>query len=313
MLASYSLLQHNLRNVPCQKSGKDWLRSAPRGAYTAIRTVGRDKIFEFTFHINRLTESVRLMGQRGNCDGDWCFDPPIQIIDPEKLRPLLIQALQAAANKYSDLYPWYMGELRIIVLITWGIAQENIKGVSGYQGRKQEYDLFLHMEPLPAPPRHPIKVLVHGHPRENPVAKDSEWVRDRVSLEMDKPKDVNEVLLIDEDRGILEGMTSNFFVVHNGKVVTSQHGVLRGSVRDLVLRVCREADIQVQWQAPNLNQIHEYQGAFITSTSRLVLKIDELKSEDCIKYFGECQVVDMVKELVLTNVEKLSEQFINLT
>eukprot|EP01025_Chloroclados_australasicus_P050733 TRINITY_DN5870_c0_g1_i1.p1 TRINITY_DN5870_c0_g1~~TRINITY_DN5870_c0_g1_i1.p1 ORF type:complete len:103 (+),score=2.65 TRINITY_DN5870_c0_g1_i1:70-378(+) len=63
MLASYSLLQHNLRNVPCQKSGKDWLRSAPRGAYTAIRTVGRDKIFEFTFHINRLTESVRLMGQ----------------------------------------------------------------------------------------------------------------------------------------------------------------------------------------------------------------------------------------------------------
>lgn len=39
---------------------------------------------------------------------------------------------------------------------------------------------------------------VNGTPRETAAAKDSEWVRQRQSLEDAKPCDVNEVLLTSE-------------------------------------------------------------------------------------------------------------------
>ncbi len=52
-----------------------------------------------------------------------------------------------------------------------------------------------------------------------------------------KPPDVNEILLLDEFGGVLEGMSSNVFVVVGGKVATPGEGVLVGTVRNLVLEV----------------------------------------------------------------------------
>ena len=41
-------------NVPCRV-----------GAYTTARTHGRTKIFDLTYHVNRLAETARLMAQEG--------------------------------------------------------------------------------------------------------------------------------------------------------------------------------------------------------------------------------------------------------
>lgn len=49
--------------------------------------------------------------------------------------------------------------------------------------------------------------------------------------------DVNEVLLIDDLGAVEEGMSSNFFVVMGGAVYTADEGVLKGTVRELVLQV----------------------------------------------------------------------------
>jgi hypothetical protein len=89
-------------------------------------------------------------------------------------------------------------------------------------------------------------------PRVNAKAKDSEWVRQRQALEASKPGDANEVILVTPGDGggdtgdhggggLLEGLTSNFFVVQGGAVVTAEEGVLSGTVRQLVLKVggCR--------------------------------------------------------------------------
>lgn len=48
---------------------------------------------------------------------------------------------------------------------------------------------------------------------------------------------MNEVLLIDENGNVEEGMSSNFFAVHKGTVYTAEEGVLKGTVRELVLEV----------------------------------------------------------------------------
>ena len=52
-----------------------------------------------------------------------------------------------------------------------------------------------------------------------------------------KPPDVNEILLLDGAGGVLEGMSSNVFVVAGGRVTTPGDGILVGTVRNLVLEV----------------------------------------------------------------------------
>lgn len=74
----------------------------------------------------------------------------------------------------------------------------------------------------------------------NAKAKDSEWVRQRKAWEASKPAGVNEVLLVSHEGQLLEGLTSNFFVLDSqGAVVTADEGVLNGTVRELVLEVRR--------------------------------------------------------------------------
>lgn len=57
-------------------------------------------------------------------------------------------------------------------------------------------------------------------------------------LEQDgKPPDVNEILLMEDSGAVMEGMTSNLFVLSLGTVLTAGEGVLIGTVRNLVLKV----------------------------------------------------------------------------
>jgi branched-subunit amino acid aminotransferase/4-amino-4-deoxychorismate lyase len=81
-------------------------------------------------------------------------------------------------------------------------------------------------------------------PRVNAKAKDSEWVRQRKAWETSKPADVNEVLLVTPEGLLLEGLTSNFFVLNaEGAVMTADEGVLSGTVRELILQVGGGVDL----------------------------------------------------------------------
>ena len=48
---------------------------------------------------------------------------------------------------------------------------------------------------------------------------------------------MNEVILEGTRGELLEGLSSNFFVLQGGAVVTAEEGVLAGTVRELVLEV----------------------------------------------------------------------------
>eukprot|EP01083_Nonionella_stella_P091217 254967_1 len=72
-------------------------------------------------------------------------------------------------------------------------------------------------------------------------------------------------------------MQTNFYVV-NGKqsIITADEGILYGSVRDSVLRVCRSHNIEVERRPPTLDDLQHASGVFITSTSRLVMPVHEV-------------------------------------
>lgn len=64
-------------------------------------------------------------------------------------------------------------------------------------------------------------------------------MRQRQSLVASQPPDVNELLLAESDGTILEGLSSNFFVIMDGTLHTAGEGILPGTVRDLLLEVGR--------------------------------------------------------------------------
>jgi hypothetical protein len=56
------------------------------------------------------------------------------------------------------------------------------------------------------------------------------------------------------DGGLMEGLSSNFFVLLGGKLVTAEEGVLSGTVRELVLQVA--AHRRHPW-APGRPPVHD--------------------------------------------------------
>lgn len=104
----------------------------------------------------------------------------------------------------------------------------------------------------------------------------------RAALEAAKPSaDVEEVLLAQPwpSAGVTEGLSSNFFVVsRDGTVMTAGEGdVLAGTVRDAALQACVARRVPVVLEAPRLlDAPNEWAGAFITSTSRMLLPVCEI-------------------------------------
>jgi hypothetical protein len=215
------------------------------------------------------------------------------ITDRSVLRPRLIHNLRCAFSEFLSA-PSYgrdttgSSELKFTTLITW----DGVPGSSDDGAR-----IFTHVSEMGAPPPAPIKVQIVGRPRSNAAAKDSDWVRERIALEAAKPSDVNEILLVDSGGGdcssgggsILEGTQTNFFAVTpDGTVCTAPDGtVLAGTVRNLVLDVCRQEGIPVRMEAPEVtfspgtglgSSVSEitWSEAFITSTSRLVLPVNQV-------------------------------------
>lgn len=97
-------------------------------------------------------------------------------------------------------------------------------------------------------------------------------MRERKAIYDAMPKDVEEIILMEPTSHLLlEGSQTNFYAIRDGKIFTAEDGILKGTVRSLVLEVCEENDIPVVLTPPSLNDVDDWEGCFISSTSRLVL------------------------------------------
>jgi thiol oxidase len=184
------------------------------------------------------------------------------------------------------------GEFKVTVLLLWGGARcaearaalapllAGVPGsdaLAGAASGDAEGLLLTHAQRLAPRRPPPIRVEAFGAPRASAAAKDSAWVAQRRGLEAAKGAGVEEVLLVGEGGGALEGLQTNFFAVDGGGVLrTAREGVLAGTVRGLVLDVCAREGIPVVMDAPALAGAAAWRGAFLTSTSRLLLPVDEL-------------------------------------
>lgn len=125
---------------------------------------------------------------------------------------------------------------------------------------------------------------------DNPQSKVASWCRERKKMEDPntyKPEGASEVIMVrprttgSDGRGsrmeLLEGLSSNvFFVYKDGSLRTAADGILNGYVRHLVLESAKNLDIRLDPRPIYLDEVNEWNEAFITSSSRLIFPISKI-------------------------------------
>lgn len=299
------------------KGAGDLLKSAPRGAYTTARTCGVVRVFDFEEHVRRTHKSALAMGMRPDAgvsearlraDMQSSFAGVIHALQCQLVGQDWASRLDPGAAFHGN-----EGEIKLTSVLLWGedvcrearaLFEPQLVSPAPLAGEHFAGCLLLtHATPLPPRRTPPIKVLVRGSPRHNAAAKDSAWVTDRLTLEAAQPADVEELLLSNES-GILEGTQTNFFAVVGGRVQTAEAGVLAGTVRTFVFQACAQLGIPVDVAVPP--KVSDavsgaWQGAFLSSTSRLVLPIDAVDAGDgtVVELGGsKCDTVRRIEETV---------------
>lgn len=248
-----------------------FLLSHTAGVYTVGRTLReRRAVVELAHHEERLVRSLRGKGL-------WPEDADTAPVCAA-LRHAWARVVRAAEGALGT-----SDELRLTALVVGACAAE------------KRVDIAAMAEALPAV-RGPVGVEVWAAARDAPDVKDSAWVRKRKHMkERTHQPHINEVLLLHEDADspagtamagtISEGLSSNFFAVSadGTAVITAPEGtVLNGTVRAMVLRACDELHIRVVQECPRVppddqcNSDAAWSGAFVTSTTRMVLDIDTI-------------------------------------
>eukprot|EP00299_Pterocystis_sp_00344_P009376 c3926_g1_i2.p1 GENE.c3926_g1_i2~~c3926_g1_i2.p1 ORF type:complete len:238 (+),score=70.09 c3926_g1_i2:251-964(+) len=159
---------------------------------------------------------------------------------------------------------------RRIAILTSDIAEDGVTPLT------DSFTVLTCVEPLPLRPSPPVKVFITSLPKHNFELKSTEWIEQRKSIEVLKPADADDIVVMDARGDVIEGSQSNFYAVHNGSLVTASENILDGTIRKIALSECARTGIRVELSPPNFRDIFQWEGAFISSTSRLMLPINEL-------------------------------------
>lgn len=220
--------------------------SLPEGVYTTMRTVGKIRIFQFRYHLNRLIESYSLS------KGIFPFDI-------NKIR----QPLFVIINEFLAK------ELRIRIHIPLNSPET----------------VYFLLEELTTPQKSDfeqgVSVNTNQLSRNNPKAKLTSFIRKSEKIKKYcKEHFLEESLLINSENQLLEGLSSNFFAVLDNTIYTADKEVLSGATRDIILDEARNANLELNYCPITYDQINDIDEAFISSTSRgllPVIKIDNFK------------------------------------
>jgi branched-chain amino acid aminotransferase len=236
-MKTFQLTPGGVRELPLTAASLDQAsRQLPQGLYTTFRTyAGGTKALGLQAHLERLYRPATA----------------------QKVRPDVLE-----------------GELRRFLAETCSAmdAESRVRltlGVSDQAGA-----VFVTIQPFtpldPETYRRGVKVVSAETARRSPRLKSTAFIQSSADLRQRVSGDVFEVILCRQGKA-LEGMTSNFYVIQAGKLVTSRNGILLGVTRRAVIRLARGAGLEVEYRAPDLDE--PFSESFLTSSSRGIVPI----------------------------------------
>lgn len=236
--------------VPAGVRGFDGLYAGlALGVYSALRTYGRRKFLDLDHHLARTRRSMQRLGW------DYAFDEV-------RLRRCLDRA--CSASPYDEM------RVRFDVLAAPAQAL-------GCESRE-----LIALAPFTPPAREVYEcgvavITTDAIQRDDPLTKTADFVERRKRIEAATPG-AYERLIADTDGSVLEGFSSNFYVVTGGVLRTAGEGVLEGITRGIVLDLARERGVSVELSAPRAAGLAHVEEAAISSSSRglvPVVRIDD--------------------------------------
>jgi len=121
------------------------------------------------------------------------------------------------------------------------------------------------------------KVATVQQERFLPEAKSINYLAGVVAMQRAKARDpeIIEVLYIDGDGLITEGITSNVFAFLNGVLVTPGEKILMGVTRQVVLEVAH-AEFEIQVRSLSVSDIFQAEEVFITGSVKEILPVRQI-------------------------------------
>ena len=259
-------------------------RQLPQGLYSTFRTyAGREKVLDLQLHLRRLYNPL----------AGLTVTPCVSALE---LRTALRELLKDFAPGFvASAQP--SGEARVRISLST---------------TKSPGTLFFLIERLKMLHetiyQRGVRVVSSHVERDNPRLKSTSFIEE--SKEERKTILKNGIFegLMVRNGCILEGLTSNFYAVRAGKIITARNGILLGVTRRTVLRLARLNGIEIEYRPLPIDELPSIDEAFITSSSRGVVPVVEIDGQS----IGTGQVGDVARllrraydEHVLRKAEKI--------
>lgn len=212
------------------------------GAYTTFRTFSGRGVLRLDEHFHRLEASSKIAGF------------PLKV-DSERWRGELREAIGQSPHETA--------RIRIMV---------------PFSTQKQMVHFFISALSVPGQDKREkgVEIVTHQFHRSTPEAKLTGFIQETDQLRKSLADGIEEVVMIDGEQRFLEGLTSNFYAVIDGEIFTAGEGILPGITRQIILEIAQSAGIKVRFSAVRLAEMHHFEEAFITSSSRAVLPVTKI-------------------------------------
>ncbi len=206
-------------------------------------------------HLDRLWNSARLM----------------QITVPvtkQELEKIITEGLKRNAKAAKDF--------NIRIVVTGGISPDTIS-----IGKPSLIILFTKAHDYP-PEFYTkgIKVTTFRVKRFIPEAKSINYMAGVLELKKAREVGATEIIHIDESGEIYEGMTSNFYTVINGEIITRPSEILEGITKKVVRIIAKDLKIPLVERTLNISELKSFDEVFVTASNKEIMPvnmIDETK------------------------------------
>jgi branched-chain amino acid aminotransferase len=227
--------------LPCEASSiAEAALDDPVGVYTVARTYKGDQTVLFEAHLDRLEDSARREGI------------PV-VLDRRQLLLSLSDLVREAGFRETRLRLTIPRNDPLVVLAT--------------------------LEPLPPLPEgyrlHGVKAATVRFERSHPMVKSNRLEGVRAQVRRELPDGVYEGLITGSNGELLEGLSSNFYVILDGTLRTADTEVLHGISRRIVLSVA-DGRLPVVLQPVLVGDLVSVSEAFMSSSSRGIVPVIEI-------------------------------------
>lgn len=136
-------------------------------------------------------------------------------------------------------------------------------------------------------------VITVEHARHIPRAKVCNYVEAIRNQQRKLKKGALEIIYVKNKRA-LEASTSNFFVVKDGKIITTKDGILLGTIRNLVVRLAKKWGYEVQERDIQEEELYAADEVFLTATNKDIVPVVKVGG----KKIGNGKVGKVTQELM---------------